>query len=162
MSHREVGFDVPVSMSTEARLWWMAEFSLCDERLAAPRLAWLMLQSILHPNRKCRPMPGDSQPSFWPSYALTSATPDRNSPDESFINRLKRSYRVEDVASRLTELWGHGDLLTGKCPLHSERKGRAFAIWTESQRWRCFGKCGIGGDVIDLVRECRERGIEWR
>ena len=81
---------------------------------------------------------------------------------ETMIERLKRTYRVEDIASRLTRLYGAGDLLTGRCPLHNERKGRAFAVWVSEQRWRCFGRCATGGDVIDLVRECKARGLNWR
>lgn len=77
---------------------------------------------------------------------------------ESLISRLKAAYRVEDLAARWTELRG-GNTLSGKCPLHNEQHGRSFAVWVDSQRWRCFGKCGIGGDVIDLARAAKERGL---
>jgi hypothetical protein len=39
---------------------------------------------------------------------------------------------------------------SAKCPLHKEEKGQSFAINGRTERWRCFGKCDQGGDVIDL------------
>lgn len=33
-----------------------------------------------------------------------------------------------------------------KCPLHHEQKG--FSLVVYASHWRCFGKCGTGGDVI--------------
>ena len=33
-----------------------------------------------------------------------------------------------------------------KCPLHHEQKG--FSLVVYATHWQCFGKCGIGGDVI--------------
>lgn len=33
-----------------------------------------------------------------------------------------------------------------KCPLHHEQKG--FSLVVYPTHWHCFGKCGIGGDVI--------------
>jgi hypothetical protein len=33
-----------------------------------------------------------------------------------------------------------------KCPLHHEQNG--FSLVVYATYWRCFGKCGIGGDVI--------------
>lgn len=79
----------------------------------------------------------------------------------SLIDRIKDHYRIEDIASRLTDLRGYNPM-TGKCPLHGEVHGTAFVVWPEDQKWKCFGACGIGGDVIDLMRACKERGIEWR
>jgi DNA primase len=42
-----------------------------------------------------------------------------------------------------------GSCLVGKCPVHHERCGAAFVVFGNG-RWRCFGKCQKGGDVIDL------------
>jgi DNA primase len=33
-----------------------------------------------------------------------------------------------------------------KCPLHHEQKGLSLVVY--ATHWQCFGKCGIGGDVI--------------
>ena len=35
---------------------------------------------------------------------------------------------------------------TFKCPFHQERKGYSLVVY--ATHWRCFGKCGVGGDVI--------------
>lgn len=39
-----------------------------------------------------------------------------------------------------------GEYSTFKCPFHQERKGYSLVVY--ATHWRCFGKCGIGGDVI--------------
>ena len=75
---------------------------------------------------------------------------------------IKAKLKIEDVAERLTNLRGMGNRLKGKCPLHGEETGEAFSIWTDTQTWRCFGACATGGDVIDFIKECSERGIAWR
>lgn len=80
---------------------------------------------------------------------------------DSLIDRIKAAYRLEDVVGRLTYLHGTGDLLKGKCPLHKEQKGEAFAVRVDAQKWHCFGACGTGGDLVDFVRACKERGIVW-
>lgn len=77
----------------------------------------------------------------------------------SFIAELKSVYRVEDVAVRLTRLRGSGNSLRGKCPFHNERNGEAFIVWIEHQKWRCFGQCATGGDVIDLVDVAMSKGL---
>lgn len=36
------------------------------------------------------------------------------------------------------------------CPFHGEKVGKSFT-WSKSLgRWRCWGKCHCGGDVVDL------------
>jgi CHC2 zinc finger len=47
-----------------------------------------------------------------------------------------------------------GGSLVGKCPLHSEHQGAAFVVFDDA-RWKCFGKCGKSGDVIDLEQALR-------
>ena len=86
----------------------------------------------------------------------------KTSGHSGLIVRIKKAYRLEDIVSRIGRLRGNGATLTGRCPLHNEKQGRALVVWTELQKWRCYGKCGIGGDVIDFVRECESRGIDWR
>ena len=70
---------------------------------------------------------------------------------------IKARVAVEDVASRLTELRGTGDTRKGKCPFHDDRTP-SFVVWIDSQRWRCFGACATGGDVIDLLQKAGLRG----
>ena len=77
---------------------------------------------------------------------------------ESLIDKLKRIYRIEDILSRvgvnLTRVSG-----TIKCPLHNERNGQAFSFSLTTQKWKCWGKCAVGGDVIDLVEQLEKRGL---
>lgn len=106
----------------------------------------------------------------WPElYALCrSLTPPRPPPlkartlpaGEGRIARIKAAWRVEELAEQLgAVLHGQGDRLRGQCPLHSERNGFAFVLWRGDQHWQCFGKCGIGGDVIDLFGAAQDRGL---
>lgn len=37
------------------------------------------------------------------------------------------------------------------CPFHSE-KTPSFSISPETNRWKCFGSCGINGDIIEFVQ----------
>jgi hypothetical protein len=67
------------------------------------------------------------------------------------IARIKAAIRLEDYAERFTRLQPGGrDRLKGLCPLHQERSP-SFYVYTNQQRWHCFGVCSSGGDVIDLA-----------
>jgi hypothetical protein len=150
-----------IRLPWDDRVRWMQLYSHVDHHdprpsLATARYQWLQLNLLVDGSRVCPPMPGDPQPEFWPSFAPPALPPDYDS--RGPIAALKAMYRVEDIAGRLTDLHG-GDVLTGKCPLHREREGQAFAVWVRDQRWRCFGKCGVGGDVVDLINEARGRGL---
>ena len=79
----------------------------------------------------------------------------------SLIERIKMSSRIEDTAGAFTELRGN-KTLTGKCFLHNEQRGESFVIWTEPQLWKCYGKCNVGGDYINLIMECKKRGLNWK
>lgn len=87
--------------------------------------------------------------------------PDRTPKSKGLIAKIKSRLQIEEVAGRLTNLHG-STKLKGKCPLHNERNGEAFVVWVETQTWRCFGQCVTGGDVLDFIKECKDRGIEWR
>ena len=156
-----------IQLDEDERLWWMTTFSTYEHTdcqfqhplgltLAAARFGWLLLQAA-RGRQVCKPMPNDPQPEFWPSYK-----PKREFTGDSIIERIKGAYRLEDIAGRLTRLYGTGNMLSGRCPLHGEKSGRAFTVWVDTQKWKCFGKCLDGGDVIDLVQACMDRGIEWR
>lgn len=88
------------------------------------------------------------------------ATDRRDPPGEGLIARIKAAWTVEGLAERLgARLIGQGDQLKARCPLHGERTGFAFVVWRRDQRWKCFGKCNAGGDVIDLYRLADQRGM---
>jgi hypothetical protein len=70
--------------------------------------------------------------------------------DNSLVAILKR-LDIAVVAARYTDLKPAGhNRLKGKCPLHQE-KTPSFYIYEDTQRWRCYGACASGGDVIDLL-----------
>ena len=100
---------------------------------------------------------------FWQSQVqpLLSAEIKRRSrpkppPGTGPINRLK-TMDIVDLASRFTELTGNGDRLKGRCPLHQERTA-SFYIYQDTRRWRCFGACASGGDVVDLLSRLAAKG----
>ena len=72
------------------------------------------------------------------------------------IPRLK-TLDIITVAGRFTELTGSGDKPKGRCPLHEE-KTASFFVYADSQRWRCYGACASGGDVIELLQRLAARG----
>jgi len=86
--------------------------------------------------------------------------PKRTYTGGDLIQRIKAKYRIEDIAALHTKLRGN-EVLSGKCPLHGERNGESFKIWVDDQKFSCFGRCGLHGDVVDLVRALKERGMKW-
>ena len=75
----------------------------------------------------------------------------------SLIDRIKAAWTVEEVAERITDMRGSGNVRRGRCPFHAD-KTPSFITWRESQQWRCFGACATGGDVVDLYSRAREIG----
>jgi DNA primase len=67
-----------------------------------------------------------------------------------FIDDVKRDNPIAEVAARYTHLKRRGRHLFGLCPFHSERTA-SFSVRKDTGTWYCFGACGLGGDVIDLV-----------
>ena len=57
---------------------------------------------------------------------------------------------VDVVTQYVPELKKSGRNFTARCPFHQERTA-SFVVFPERQTWRCFGACGIGGDVFTFV-----------
>jgi DNA primase len=57
---------------------------------------------------------------------------------------------VAYVESRGVYLKKAGSTYKALCPFHAE-KSPSFVVNPETQRWQCFGACGVGGTVIDFV-----------
>jgi DNA primase len=66
------------------------------------------------------------------------------------IDDIKYRNDIVGVVSNFTELKQCGRSLKGLCPFHEE-KTPSFHVWPESQSFRCFGQCGVGGDIITFV-----------
>lgn len=66
------------------------------------------------------------------------------------IDEIKARYPIQDVAARYADLHKSGGYLKGRCPFHDDHHP-SFVVHLETATWRCYGACGAGGDVIDLV-----------
>lgn len=64
------------------------------------------------------------------------------------------------LSARGVVLKRHGAVLQGKCPFHNEVNGAALTVWAEENKWRCFGKCDAGGDVIAALM--RLDGLDFK
>lgn len=78
---------------------------------------------------------------------FTASTPSRLSPD--LIDRARAVPIADEIARRGIQLRRVGAELVGPCPLCGGTD--RFAFHLGRQLWNCRG-CGVGGDVIALVR----------
>jgi DNA primase len=69
------------------------------------------------------------------------------------LEAVKAAARIEDVAAHHADakLLGNGRLLAHCVAPDHEDRTPSMTIYTESQRFRCYG-CGLFGDVVDLER----------
>ena len=66
---------------------------------------------------------------------------------EAEIRRAKET-PIESLYGSMGRRTGRN--IVGKCPFHEEKTG-SFTIYTDSNRWRCFG-CNTFGDAVDFVQ----------
>ena len=69
-----------------------------------------------------------------------------------FIQDLLARTDIAEVIGTHVELKRSGANLSGLCPFHAETNP-SFKITVRGQyqgKWRCFGSCNAGGDVIDF------------
>jgi len=79
-----------------------------------------------------------------------AAPPRHAAPGGGPLERL-RAINIVALAERYTRLVPAGPgKWRGCCPLHPE-KTPSFYVFADSKRWRCFGACARGGDVVDLA-----------
>jgi DNA primase len=85
---------------------------------------------------------------------------------------LKRRLSMEEVLKRyglFDDLKKSGQNLVGCCPIHGGSNPRQFSVNLEKNIYNCFGDCGGGGNILDLVAglegvSVREAGLklkEW-
>ena len=65
---------------------------------------------------------------------------------------------VEVVAKHVPDLRRTGNNFSARCPFHQERTP-SFRVFPDRQSWRCFGACGVGGDVFGFVMKAE--GIDF-
>ena len=68
----------------------------------------------------------------------------------SEIDDIKSRLDVVEIVSEKVRLQRAGRNYKANCPFHNE-KTPSFIVDPGRQSWRCFGSCGIGGDVFSFV-----------
>ena len=99
--------------------------------------------------------PADQLPPFPGDIAPKSPAP----AGAGLFARVKAAHSITEFAGRFTTLARTGpERLKGCCPIHTE-KTPSFYVYEDSQRWRCFGACAEGGDIIKLVQRLMDKGV---
>ena len=62
---------------------------------------------------------------------------------------IKSRLDIVETISRYVELNQSGSNFKGLCPFHKE-KTPSFFIFPNTQTWRCFGSCAVGGDIFEF------------
>ena len=112
---------------------------------ALARLGWLLHEALAGRGKSPLRFPGDR--------VRRAARVVRG----NLFERAKAKYRIEDLVSQWTAIRGT-HILTASCPFHEERTP-SFKIYPDSQRWRCYGACATGGDVITLAQYAMDAGL---
>ncbi len=68
----------------------------------------------------------------------------------SEIDEIKSRLDVVEIVSEKVRLQRAGRNYKANCPFHNERTP-SFIVDPGRQSWRCFGSCGVGGDVFSFV-----------
>jgi len=67
-------------------------------------------------------------------------------------DEIKQRIDIIDFISRYTPLKKAGTSYKANCPFHTERTP-SFVVFPHTGTWRCFGACGVGGDIFDFVMQ---------
>lgn len=89
-----------------------------------------------------------------------SDDPNQNADFHRVKEAIKLRSPIEEIVrERVPDLRRAGALWTACCPFHQE-KSPSFKVDPRRGTWRCYGACGIGGDVIMFVE--RAYNVEFR
>jgi DNA primase len=69
----------------------------------------------------------------------------------SAIEEVKERADIIEIVGETVKLRKSGKNYTGLCPFHPNTRTPAFAVFPDSQTWRCFGACNEGGDVFSFL-----------
>ncbi len=67
------------------------------------------------------------------------------------IDEIKSRIDIVDLVGETVQLRRSGKNYTGFCPFHPNTRTPAFAVFSDSGTWRCFGQCNEGGDIFKYV-----------
>lgn len=67
------------------------------------------------------------------------------------IDEIKARIDIVDLVGETVQLRRSGKNYTGFCPFHPNTRTPAFAVFSDSGTWRCFGQCNEGGDIFKFV-----------
>jgi DNA primase len=67
------------------------------------------------------------------------------------IDEIKARIDIVDLVSETVQLRRSGKNYTGFCPFHANQRTPAFAVFSDTGTWRCFGQCNEGGDIFRFV-----------
>lgn len=70
----------------------------------------------------------------------------------SVIEAVKQRIDIVELVSRYVPLKKAGCSYKANCPFHDERTP-SFVVFPDTGTWRCFGQCGIGGDVFSFLMQ---------
>ncbi len=68
----------------------------------------------------------------------------------SVIEEIKERLDIVQYIGQYVPLKKAGKYYKACCPFHQE-KTPSFMVSEERQTWRCYGACGVGGDLIDFA-----------
>ncbi|HMN27988.1 MAG TPA: DNA primase, partial [Caldilineaceae bacterium] len=77
----------------------------------------------------------------------------------SVTDEVKQRIDIVELISRYTPLKRSGGTYKGLCPFHNERTP-SFIVFPNTGTWRCFGACGVGGDLFSFVM--RKENLDFR
>jgi len=69
----------------------------------------------------------------------------------SVIEEIKSRLDIVEIVGETVPLRRSGKNYIGFCPFHHNVRTPAFAVFPDTQTWRCFGACNTGGDVFQFV-----------
>ena len=84
--------------------------------------------------------------------------PEEHGGDEQLVKEIRSTLKMPEVIGQHVRLRRFATSYKGDCPFHQPNEP-TFHISEDGRRWRCFGACDTGGDVIDFVM--RADGIDF-
>lgn len=75
------------------------------------------------------------------------------------VEEVKQRVDIVEIISRYVQLKKAGKNFSAPCPFHTERTP-SFVVFPHTGTWRCFGACGVGGDVYNFLM--RKENLDFR